>query len=96
MKLFDSFTSKKHDFMVKEKDMIEVMNMIQLTLNTGCRNSSMNIGRCDWGYDSNVWFIHVDLTDDQWNVLLNECKDKKYQLIVKDNPNEMYFTKIES
>ena len=76
--------------------MIEVMNMIQVAQYTGNRTLGMNVGQCDWGFEPNLWFIHVCLTNDQWSVLLCECKKKQYQLIVKDNPNEMYFTKRES
>lgn len=93
IKIFNSFTTSKHQFIVREDNMIEVMNMIQLAIRTGCNMVSMQIRECDWVLDSGSWTIRVELTNDQWNVLLCECKKKNYQLMVKDNPNEMYFTK---
>ena len=95
IKLFDRFTIKKRHFIVKEKDTIEVLKMIQSAKTEGYYAGCMNVGNCGWAEESDSWFIHVSLTDIQWKELLKECKDKKYQLVIKENPEDMYFVKIE-
>lgn len=95
MKLFDVFTIKKRNFIVKEKDMIEVLNMIQSGKSEGYCTGQINVGNSGSTEGTDLWFIHVYLTDKQWKGLLIECKNKKYQLVIKENPNDMYFTKME-
>ena len=94
MKIFDCFTVEERHFIVKEKNLIEVMKMIQLALSNGYRTGNMSVGNCGCAEESDVWFIHVSLTNNKWRMLLKECKDKKYQLVIKEDPNDMYFTKI--
>lgn len=95
LKVFDIFTIKRRYFVVEEKNMVEAMRMIQSALSTGYHKEGMNVGNCGWAEEANKWFIHVNLTNNQWQSLLGECKNKKYQLVIKENPNDMYFTKIE-
>ena len=80
--LFDKFTSKRRDFMVKEDNMVEVLKMFPPT--------EMNIGHAG---ESDLWFVHADITDNQWCNLLEGCANKKYKLVIKDVPNRMYFEK---
>ena len=95
MKLFDKFTVKKRYFVVKEKNMIEVMNMVQSALSAGYSTGGMNVGKSELVEESNLWSIHINLTGNQWRALLESCKGGNYQLVIKDNPDKMYFTKIE-
>ena len=96
IKLFNNFTTKKHDFIVKEENLIEVMKMIQLTLCIGSSIERMSLEQCDYNIGDGSWSIRVNLNEDQWHVLLCECKKSNYQLLVKSNPNQMYFYKKES
>ena len=96
MKIFDKFVFQRRYFVVMESEMIEVVKMVQLALMDGyCRDSSMSIGNCGWANEPDAWFIHVTLSKHQWRTLLRECKNKKYQLVVKEEPDNMYFTKLE-
>ena len=96
-KLFDVFTAKRRNFIVKEKYMIEVLKMLDLALLTNriskCQ-SGIYIGNCKWAEQTDSWYIHVELTDKQWRTLLLECKDKHYQLVIKDRDDNMHFEKI--
>lgn len=91
MKFFDRFTAKSHYFVVKENDLIEVMKMFSTALFAGYYKGGMNVGNLG----DHEWFIQVDLTNNQWRALLVECKNKKYQLVIKEDPDKMYFTKME-
>jgi hypothetical protein len=98
-KLFDIFTAKRRYFIVKELDMNEVMKMIDESLIVGYfskyQSRGMTIGHCRWLKDPNLWYVHVDLTTKQWRKLLETCKEKKYNLVIKDVPDRMYFEKHE-
>lgn len=94
IKLFDRFTIKRRQFIVKEKNMIEVLKMFQTALNNGYRTGGLSVGDCCCAEESDLWYIHTNLTDNQWRGLLEECKNKNYQLVIKNNPNVMYFTKV--
>ena len=74
--------------------MIEALRMIQSALPAGYNMGDMNVGNCGWAEQPNSWFIHINLTDNQWRELLKACKDKGYHLIIKEQNGDMYFTKI--
>lgn len=94
-KIFDRFTVKKRYFIVREGNMIEAMNMIKNATSNGYYTGSMSVGNCRWADESDLWFIHMYLTNKQWRILLGLCEANKYQLVIKNNPYDMYFTKIE-
>ena len=94
IKILDAFTAKSHQFVVKENDMIKVMHMIQKAKYAGFRTDGMYVGDCGFGEELKCWIIHTNLTTNQWCALLEECKNEKYQLVIKDDPNNMYVTKI--
>lgn len=88
-KLFDRFTGERRQFIVKENDLVEVMNMLNTSILTGCKRSDIAVNK----REEAGWFINTDLTKNQWRGLLIECKNKKYQLVIKDDPDRMYFIK---
>ena len=92
--IFDRFTVKERHFIVEEKNMIEVMKMVQSAKSNGYYTGAMEVGNCGWAKEPNAWFIHTNLTKLQWGALLQDCKNKKYQIVIKE-PDNMYFTKIE-
>ena len=94
LKLFDVFTIKKRQFIVKEKDMLEVLKMFQTALADGYRTGGLSVGDCGCAKETDLWYIHTSLTDNQWKGLLNGCKNNNYQLVIKNSPNVMYFTKV--
>lgn len=93
-KIFDAFTAKSYQFMVKETSMVEVMNMIHSAKATNYHADGKYVGDCGIADETNHWFINTNLTSKQWYALLEECKIKKYQLVIKDDPSRMYFTKV--
>ena len=92
--LFDRFTSERRYFVVGEKHLIEVMKMIQTAWTTGSYTGGMTVGNCGWADEPISWYIHVNLTKKEWCALLKECESRKFQLVIKDVPNRMYFTKV--
>lgn len=90
-KFFDRFTAKSHYFIVKENNLIEVMKLFNTALFAGYYKGGMNVSNLG----EHEWFIRVDLTKKQWQALLVECKNKNYQLVIKEEPDKMYFTKVE-
>lgn len=44
--------------------------------------------------DDNEMEIRVSLTDNEWTDLLNLCKINDYKLVIKNDKNKMYFTKV--
>ena len=92
--LFDKFTVKRRYFIVKEKNMIEVLKMIQTALSDGVPTGCASVGNCGLAKEPELWFVHVDLTTNKWRTLLKECKNKHYQLVIKESPENMYFEKI--
>ena len=94
MKVFDVFTVKSYQFMVKENSMVEIMNMIQSAKSVGYRTDGMSVGDCGLAEETGHWYINTNLTTNQWCALLECCKNKKHQLVIKDDPNRMYFTKV--
>ncbi len=90
IKLLDRFTIKRHYFVVKENDLIETMKMLNTALFNGYFKGGMNVKKGD----EKEWHIQVNLTKNQWEALLVECKNKKYQLVIKDDPDRMYFNKV--
>lgn len=94
IRIFDSFTSKEYDFIVEEKDMVEMMKMIRTSKSIGCRTDMIFVGNSKSDEESNHWFINTNLTTNQWCEFLKQCEERKYQLVIKDDPNRMYFTKV--
>ena len=89
MKLFDSFTGGSRDFIVKESDLIELMNMLDSALTASYFKGGITVRKAK----SNCWNIDAFLTKNQWRAFLVDCKSKKYHLVIKDEPNKMYFVK---
>lgn len=95
MNVFDRFTVKKRHFIVKENNMVETLKMIQSAKSEGYYAGGINVGNCGWAEEPDSWFAHVNLTNNQWKSLLEQCKANNYQLVIKENPEDMYFTKVE-
>ena len=91
MKLFDRFTVKNRNFVAKESNLIEVMKMFNAALFAGYYRGGMTVNKGE----EHEWLVQVNLSNYQWRALLEECKNKKYQLVIKDNPDKMYFAKME-
>lgn len=99
LKIFDVFTSQRRYFIVKEDNLIEILKMVNEAQSgnpfSKYYNNDMTIGNCRWVEEPELWFIHIYLTNNQWNKLLEECKNKNYKLVIKDKENRMYFEKQE-
>jgi len=94
LKVFDRLTIKKHCFVVRKEDLIEIMSMIQRSIFTNYFTESMAVRNGGKDVETDNWIINVNLTNLQWKAMLQECKEKKYQLIIKDDPDKKYFTKV--
>lgn len=94
IKIIDIFTVKRRCFIVKEKNLIEVMKMFSEAFHAGYRTDGMTVGNCGWAEETDSWYIHANLTNNQWRELLNKCKENNYRLVIKDNPDNMCFIKI--
>lgn len=99
----DKFTMKGLEFTVDQNNSDEVINMIYHSIdNTNILkpkkyNRELILTVCDYNDDNILMYkIKVELSDREWCNLLKQCKDKSYQLIIKQNHDEMYFSKIES
>lgn len=95
LKIFDVFTTKSYHFIVKEINMVEIMNMVHSAKSVSYDADIIFVGKCRMEDETNLWFIDTNLTTNQWCALLEECKKNKYTLIIKDDPNRMYFAKTE-
>lgn len=93
LRIFDVFTSKEYNFIVEEKNVVEMMKMIRAAKTTDCHTDMVFVGESKSGEGSDHWFLNTNLTTNQWCTFLEECKSKGYQLVIKDDPNRMYFTK---
>ena len=96
IKIIDVFTRKSRHFIVKEMNMVEVMTMIDLAKGAGYDMDDMSVSNCNFTDKPGYWFINIKLTKNQWGTLLKECKEKQYHLVIKDDPDRMYFTKIKA
>lgn len=94
MKVFDVFTAKSYHFITKEKDMVNAIKLVQSAKSAGYNTDDMSVGNCGLSDEPENWSIRVNLTVNQWCSFLEECKHKGYQLVIKDDPDKMYFTKI--
>lgn len=99
----DKFTMKGLEFLVDQKNADEVVNMIYHSVeHTNLfkpkrYDRELIVNVCDYNDQDILMFkIRTELSDREWNNLLKLCKDKKYQLIIKKNHDEMYFSKLES
>ena len=95
IKILDIFTIKSRHFVVKENDMIEVMRLIDAAQDVGYYTDRMSVGNCRCADDLTLWYIEIRLTTNQWCSLLEKCKKKGYILVIKEDPESMYFTKTE-
>lgn len=97
LKVFDRFTAKRRYFVVKEKNLVEVMKMFDeamfISYISKFHTNDMTVGNCRLVGEHDAWFVHVNLTNKQWLVLLKECKEKEYKLVIKDQADKMYFEK---
>lgn len=94
LKIIDMFTIKRRCFIVKEKNLIDVLKMFQAAFHAGYHANDMSVGNCGWAEESDSWYIHTNLTNNQWRALLEGCKENNYRLVIKDNPDNMHFVKI--
>ena len=98
--LFDCLTGKDYSFVVKEFNLLEVLKMIHISkpnriLSDGfisIKNKSIEVENNEECY---VEKISTRLTNKEWDNLLHLCVKQNYKLIVKDEPDVMYFTKVE-
>lgn len=91
---FDKFTGKERCFIMKEEQLLEIIKMIDVALGDKYFTQGMKVNNCRKANEPDLWSIDVDLTNNQWQTLLSKCKEKKYMLIIKDDPDRMYFKKI--
>lgn len=99
----DKFTTKGLEFLVDQKNADEVVNMIYRSVeHTNIfkprkYDRELIVNVCDYNEQDILMFkIKTELSDREWNNLLKSCKNKCYQLIIKKNHDEMYFSKLES
>lgn len=93
IKLFDVFTVRNRHFIVEERDLIKLMTMIHNARQTSYYKDFMSVGNCAWADEPKSWFVSINLTTNQWCDLLKQCIDNKYQFVIKEHPDRMYFTK---
>lgn len=105
MKLFDEFkdrfTSKVLNFTVDGQYAKEVIDMLSESTYTQSIFSKGNKPRefrlkVDSDNEKCIYNMSIEMTDNEWTELLRKCDDKKYQLIIKKDHDQMCFTKIES
>ncbi len=99
----DKFTMKSLDFIIDQKNSDEVINMIYHSVeNTSILkpkkyNRELIITVSEYEEEKILMYkIKVELSDKEWYNLLKQCKEQDYQLIIKRNHDEMYFSKLES
>lgn len=99
----DRFTLKEYVFEIDEKNILEGWDMIMKSIrDIGIIKSKMFdrdlVIRVSEYEGSNIisYRISVNLSNIEWNSLLKSCKQHKYQLLIKEDRDVMYFTKIES
>lgn len=99
----DKFTVKGLEFIVDQENSDEIVNMIYHSIeNTNILkpkkyNRELILTVSEYEEEKILMYkIKVELSDKEWYNLLKLCKERKYQLIIKKNHDEMYFSKIES
>lgn len=99
----DRFTLKEYVFEIDEKNILEGWDMIMESIrDIGIIKSKMFdrdlVIRVSEYEGSNIisYKISVNLSNIEWNSLLKNCRKHKYQLLIKEDKDVMYFTKIES
>lgn len=83
MKIFERFMKKDYKFLIKEENLLEVIKMIQNSLN---EDEEMIMKKFDFKLIFNdedyMELMEVDFNTSQWCSLLKECKNNNYKLIV--------------
>ncbi len=102
--IFDGLTKKDYHFVVKEFNLIEVIKMMHTAISNqnyifGLGSSPMTILNNGIEVVENqecyIERLNVNLTTKGWNTLIDLCRKQNYKLVVKNEPNVMYFTKTE-
>lgn len=96
---YDKFTSKELHFTVEKEYGEEIIEILSMSTNNGSifsqgykpRDFTLQVL---YENEKTIYNITINMTDKEWYNLLKLCKEKKYQLIVKDKYDEIYFSKI--
>ena len=101
-KIFDYFTGKDYTFKVQEKDLMNTLKMLVISstntfnwFNSGNKSAKVSNNGIEVVNDKECWMwdIEKQLTNKGWNLLIQQCREKKYKLIIEKEPNVIYVTR---
>ena len=77
----DRFVKFRRELIVEHDDVMLVLECIsEIKHESRFFNTvmDMEIGDCGWSDDRSKWFIHLDLTNNQWENFINKlaCEDR--------------------
>ena len=89
MNIIDKFTSSEKSFVVKEEDLISVLQMFRML-----EIDKLDLSGYQFSGKHDLWLIEIEITKKQWVTILKYCVDNKYRLVVKDKNEVMYVERV--